>query len=290
MINLVVALPAEAKAVRAWYGLQSLAPVAGFPCFGDETLRLVVCGPGKVNAASAVTALHCTQPAAGSREPAVWLNLGIAGAGQRNLGDLVQAIKIVDSDTGERWYPQLTVHCSLPRTTVMTVARPVSDYPGGDAGDGPDDLIVEMEAAGFVQAALRFVTAEWVHCLKVISDNPDHGGEQINARRVTELLTQAMPAVEVFIGALRQAMAQGISVAAADQALLDVMDSWLARWHFTVSERQQLQDRLRQLGALRAELPDPASLDCARGTDALAHLAALQRRHAAGWCYGKGAW
>lgn len=285
MINLVVALPAEAKALRGWYGLQSLAPVAGFPCFGNETLRLVVCGPGKVNAGCAVTALHCCQMAAGSQGPALWLNLGIAGARRHSLGDLLQAIRIVDGDTGERWYPQLTVHCSLPRATVVTVARPVSDYPGTAAGEGLEDPVVEMEAAGFVQSALRFATAEWVHCLKVISDNPDHGHEQINARRVTDLLTQAMPAVDDFVGALRQALAQ--ETAAADQVLPGVLERWLARWHFTISERQQLQERLRHLAALGAQLPDPANLDCDTGAQVLARLAVLQRRHAAGWRYGK---
>jgi len=183
-VNLVVALPAEAKPIVAWLGLHR-RPQKGFALYQREQISLVVSGPGKVAAAAATGWLFAQT---GCVETAIWLNLGIAGHRNRPLGQAVLAARILDAGSGKSWdLPS----CSNPPAeleTLVTLDRPGTHYHQGGA--------VEMEAAGFYATARHFSPLDRIHCLKVISDNADNPATEINGRRVRQWVTAHMGTLE----------------------------------------------------------------------------------------------
>jgi hypothetical protein len=122
---------------------------------------LTVSGPGKTAAAAAATHLFA---ASGGERDGVWVNVGMAGHGDLDIGRGVLAHKVIDEGSGRCWYPPLTLETPCPSATVLTVERLEEDYEG--------DRLYDTEAAGFFAAASRFATSELVHAFKVVIDNP----------------------------------------------------------------------------------------------------------------------
>ena len=158
MLCLVVALAAEARPLLAFHRLRG---VSGHPyriCAGEQT-HLIVSGVGKVAAAAATAYLRALIGDA----PAAWLNIGIAGHGSQAVGTALLAHKVVDIASGKLFYPTFTASPPCRTTLLHTIDR-VQPATG--------DAAYDMEASGFCEAAQRFATSERVHCLKVVSDNP----------------------------------------------------------------------------------------------------------------------
>lgn len=197
------------------------------------------------------------------REAVGWINVGIAGHREHPLGSARLASKVVDSSSGRTWYPPLVIEPPCPSGVVLTVDD-VEHAPVGDA-------LYEMEAAGFCSAATRFATAELVQVLKVVSDNRSSPPERLTARAVEELIEAALPALEALVEGTRGLAAE---VAARLQSP-EPLESFLTRWHFTVTQRRQLERLLRRLAALGEEPLTPEALGPARS--AREALAALRR-------------
>ena len=142
-------------------GPHRLQGVSGHPyriCAGDQT-HLIVSGIGKVAAAAATAYLRALI----GDTPAAWLNIGIAGHGSQAVGTALLAHKVVDATSGKSFYPTFTASPLCCTTLLHTVdlAQPAAS-----------DAAYDMEASGFCEAAQRFATSERIHCLKIVSDNP----------------------------------------------------------------------------------------------------------------------
>ena len=169
MLCLVVALAAEARPLLASYRLQG---VSGHPyrICADEQTHLIVSGIGKVAAAAATAYLRALI----GDTPAAWLNIGIAGHGSQAVGTPLLAHKVVDVASGKPFYPTFTAPPPCRTTLLHTVDH--AQPPVGDAA-------YDMEASGFCEAAQRFATSERIHCLKVVSDNPQSPYQTLNAEK-----------------------------------------------------------------------------------------------------------
>ncbi len=83
MINLVVALPAEARPLIEFFRLKEKTTIGTFRMYRQEDMSLVISGPGKI-AAAAATALLAGSNTTGKQ--AAWLNIGIAGHATYAIG------------------------------------------------------------------------------------------------------------------------------------------------------------------------------------------------------------
>ncbi|MBT5031207.1 MAG: hypothetical protein HOM55_02810, partial [Proteobacteria bacterium] len=73
MINILIALNAEAKPIRQALGLKSIQDSAPWRCYTNDEYRLVVTGVGRLNMAMAASWLY------GAYGPAsLWVNIGSA--------------------------------------------------------------------------------------------------------------------------------------------------------------------------------------------------------------------
>lgn len=160
MLYIVTALRAEARPLIERFGL---ADTGGgpFAAYRSADVALVVSGIGKTAAAAAAAHLLT---AGGAGEGDTCANIGICGSaapGDR-AGDLKVVGRIVDAGSGKKH--------ALPgpgdRAAITCVDRPAGEEDRESLAGG----LVDMESAGFVAAARRFLPADRVYVLKVVSD------------------------------------------------------------------------------------------------------------------------
>ena len=255
MLCLVVALAAEARPLLAHYRLRALEGHPYRICAGDQT-RLIVSGVGKVAAAAAAAYLRALIGSA----PAAWLNIGVAGHGRHAVGAALLAHKVVDAASGQPFYPTFTAPPPCRTTLLHTVDR---------AQPAAGDLAYDMEASGFCEAAQRFATSERVHCLKVVSDNPQCSYQTLNAKQVEALIAAQLDAI-AHIGQHLRALSQQLHALHADPPGLAELTT---RWQFTATQQHQLRGLLTRWQTLTGEPFNTADVRALQRRDeVLAHL------------------
>jgi nucleoside phosphorylase len=191
MMNLVVALKAEARPLIRHYELHHRHAGMTFPVYLGTDMALVISGPGKAAAAAATAWLQgLTQGNKGN----AWLNIGIAGHATCAVGDARIANRITEQATNRSWYPPQVHELDIATGRLLTVDSPENDY--------PVDALYDMEAAGFYPAACRFSTSELVQCFKVVSDNRQHANTKITAKHCEQLVDSQLKTINSLVEAL----------------------------------------------------------------------------------------
>lgn len=268
MTCLVVALPAEARPIARHLSLAPPAETGPFQRFLGPGTELIVSGPGKSAAAAATAYLRAVAGGAARG----WVNVGIAGCGDRAVGETVLAGKILDRASGRVWYPPLVFQPPCATATVCTVDRPELDFADGH--------VYEMEASGFFETATRFATGELVQVLKVVSDNRERPAGRLTAESVEELVHAALGTLDRLLDSLR-----GLSdELAGRRPQTPGLADFVARWRFTVTERRQLERLLSRLAVLEpgVELRPEGFAAAAAAGDVLRSLRRRLRAHGAG--------
>jgi nucleoside phosphorylase len=191
MLNIVVALPAEARPLLEHFRLRDKQHNTAFPLYRNADMALIVSGPGKVAAAAATALLAETGT---TRSTTAWLNIGIAGHAHHAIGSGFIAHRITDSATGKNWYPPQIHDLSMPTENLYTVDRPEDDYPTA--------ALYEMEASGFFPVACRFSSSELVQCFKVVSDNRTQATTAVTAKVCAQLITEKLTDIEQLVNTL----------------------------------------------------------------------------------------
>jgi nucleoside phosphorylase len=245
-IFLFTALSCEAKPLISKYRLKKVQENHPFVIYQHNNVLLTVSGVGKVAMAAAVAYTLALYPAS----MPVMINLGIAGHADKPIGSLVLADKVGDGEMpGKQYYPHWLGCHSLPRSALLTVAEPVSEY--------INDVLVDMEGVGFYEIASRFSSSELIHCLKVVSDNAIHTADNINAKSVSTWIAEQQDAVDSIISellALRQVVVE-------ESSSSDLLQTLCQQYHFTVSSRIKLQALLIRWDVVSNHAP----LECSDG-------------------------
>ena len=159
-MNFVCALLPEAKALIQELGLSKQKIESPFALFKNESHQLVVSGIGKQNVATAIGFLHGFAPSKNT----AWLNVGLAGHGNAQLGTPVHIIKSTEHSTQKSYYPPPIFSSELAKSVLLTCDQPSTEY--------QPDTAYDMEGSAFFATASRFCTRELVQSVKIISDNP----------------------------------------------------------------------------------------------------------------------
>jgi adenosylhomocysteine nucleosidase len=240
MLNIVVALPAEARPLLDHFRLRDKQHNTAFPIYRNAAMALVVSGPGKVAAAAATALLAGAQ---GTTAATAWLNIGIAGHAHHVIGSGYMAHRITDCASAINWYPPQVHDLSIPTENLYTVDCPENDY----AAAG----LYEMEASGFFPVASRFSSGELVQCFKVISDNRTQASTAVTAKLCTQLISARLADIEQLVNALSGMADEYARWHAPHPGLEQVM----AHWHFTVSQQHQLARLARRWKVLTTDQP-----------------------------------
>lgn len=266
MIHCVVALAREARPLIDHHRLRGSRSVGGFRIYESDSLRLIVSGTGKAAAAAATAFLRAR---AGDGEDPSWINIGIAGHPERPVGTPLLAHRITDAGSGENYYPSIVFRPPCETGTVRTVDRPVEEY--------PDSSACEMEASGFFQTATRFSTAERIHCLKIVSDNPSEPVSRVSPGRVSELVEEHLGLIDGLLRTLATLAREVPRLPADPPGFAAIVE----RWRFSSTEKHRLRRLLHRVQVVSPEVEiSPAGLESCR--DAPAVLEALEERTAPG--------
>jgi hypothetical protein len=144
---------------------------------------------GKVRSAICTTAVLSSLP---SPESVIAVNIGIAGCrpGTASTGDLLLINKITDASSRLRFYPDILLRHGLPERSLVTHDAPVTCPP-------ESDVLVDMEAAGFFQAASAFVPPSQILVLKIVSDYCD--GSQVTPEAASALVAEKIPHIATVV-------------------------------------------------------------------------------------------
>jgi adenosylhomocysteine nucleosidase len=189
VLNLIVALPAEARPLLSHFSLQQQQAPEPFRLYVGENMRLLLSGVGKNAAATAVEHLLTCFP-----ETATWLNLGIAGHSHLPVGTPLLANRITDAETGKIWLPIFSFDPPCAISELITVDQPEDQY--------PEPCAYDMEASGFFQATRNHAPADRVHCLKIVSDTPDAPHQRISGKMIGELIADHLHLIDELVATL----------------------------------------------------------------------------------------
>jgi len=253
----VVALAAEARPLLTHYGLKR-ASDAGFSIYAKDSIYLVLAGIGKINAAAATA--HAL-----SRLPhnSCTINIGIAGS-DNPLGTLFRANRITNGNSADQqaMYPPQIFKQALPGRTVSSVDLPDTNYTNTE--------VFDMEAHAFCKTARRYLTAECVQSLKVISDNPetpllaensDEPTFKLNKQFVTDLIEPNIPQISNYAAELVElartlpAKSQVAISADSDMPSSELIQYFVQHMHFTESQQKMLENVLNRYAVLKRPLP-----------------------------------
>lgn len=238
LVNILVAHWLEAKPLVLQLGLRQQS---GKPhrLFGnDQGVALLVTGSGKQAMAAGVGYLAGLQQVQGAA-PA-WLNIGIAGHGETQVGTGVLVNRIEDRQTGQVYFPTPGLW-SGPGSALVTVDDPESGYPGDEAYD--------MEGAAFWKAAIQYGVLDLLQLFKVISDNPHQDVSQFRPEQVADLMTAQREAIAAVLDKLHEQAGSFQSRHAMPVAFTNLIQ----RLHFTATQRTQLRSLFRRWTAYGRE-------------------------------------
>lgn len=293
----VVALDLEAKPLAAAWDLkrQQSGPFAlyeGELSELDAPVCLLVAGIGRVSAAAGTAWLAAESSAL--EKPTVWINYGIAGASlverrTAEIGDVVIAARVIDEEARRRisrhaagpdgaakkaprvptWYPPWLLgkggrelgRSKVRRATVRTVDQPEREY--------ADEGVYEMEAAGFFATAGRFASSEFVQAVKVVSDTPSSGVDQLDRSKIAECAERGVGAVSALsAGLLKLSEADTVEL---DPALAEASRARCGELGLTVAQNHLWRRQVERLEAL---------IGAEAGIEALETLQATHRKRA----------
>lgn len=239
MINIVTALACEANPIIQHYHLRKSVPAHGFAVYRNETIALIISGMGKFAAASAVGYLQglCSQVENHSPEfaaPHCWLNVGIAGHKNLELGTALLAHRVSDAEALQRFYPCFTFDLPCESANVISVEHAETEY--------AVDAAYDMEAVGFCAAASRFSSFELIHSLKIISDNRTTTHEHISKHVGEELVGNQLLIIESLLHELEKLQCTNAAMYVVPQDYYLLTE----RFRFTVTQRNQLKRLLQR--------------------------------------------
>jgi hypothetical protein len=191
-INLVVALPPEAKPINRHLGLLRDNRHDRYRLYRNEHICLVISGLGLQHAAAAADWLHSVND---YRQGDIWINLGIAGHPSHPVGEIFQASRIEDKETGQIWHLETKGDLLCPCEQVVSVTKPDTGY--------DLDALVEMEAAGFYRSVLNHTSPDRIYCLKVVSDNRLNPTAMLNGKTVSRLIRERMDLLDTLLTTIR---------------------------------------------------------------------------------------
>ena len=237
MIHFICALKCEARPLMAHYRLKHCTDSESFPLYisPDKQISLTISGIGKINAAAATAFTHAFLHT-GKQD--IWLNIGIAGHKELDIGEVTLAHKIIDQTNQNTWYPQIIFSPHCQSMEILSCDKPVTDY---ESAILPGSVF-EMEAAGFYATACRFATSELIHVIKIISDNQQNPADKISESFVANLVKNKLTSIEQILESLRL-LAKDLET---PNEVPNHYHQIIKQWRFTHAERNLLKSCLNR--------------------------------------------
>lgn len=189
MVYLVTALIVEASPLINKYNLKKDMKLNEFQVFRNNEIALIVTGVGKIKAAMGLVYLMSKY---GITKKDIVINIGLCGSSKLPLGTLIIADKITDYDTKRDYYPDVFVSGYMTKSLMC--------YPyvvNKDEADEKDDVIVDMESSGIMEAAYKFLYSHQIVICKIVSDNLT--GERLDILFIQSIINKNLMHIDAII-------------------------------------------------------------------------------------------
>ena len=233
-VRWVIALKEEAEIIITRFKMSLLSQITVFPIFKnfDGTHWLILSGIGRHNAAAATLYLYEKSKAA---KWTSWINLGIAGCGKGNYGDLCLVDKIINNSNSKTTFPDTMKRSILARMELLTTDVPIINYNSKE--------LIDMEGAAFYDVASKIASRELIGLLKVISDGPSNDIKKLNKSNISNLIKSNISDINNVISYYEL-------LSLTEQKIINKSDLFFKifnQWHFTVSQKFQLDSLVRRI-------------------------------------------
>lgn len=253
-LNIVIAFLCEAKPIIQAFNLKKDVTEHVFQIYHnpEKSLCLIISGIGTINtaAATAYIALYHKTAIQG------FLNIGCAGAALQ-IGALYAATKIYQFKSSSNYYPKINFINNIPSKPLATHDAPVIDY--------AEDTMVDMEAHGFYQTAIKFTTQEWIQVIKIISDNSVISQQAISEEKIKNLIEKQIEKISIII------MQQLDNLAQEEKLMKDpkYFAELKIKLHFSQQQCQQLYRLLQRAEILLQTWEIEAIINQAQSSQAI---------------------
>jgi len=223
---------AEARPIIQHFNLQHKNLLPNVQIWQNEQFAITVTGVGKVRAA-AVTGIVCSTL---TESVEAMVNIGIAGATiDAKKGDLFVINKISDAHSGNTYYPDMAMQTGLQETGLKTYDHPVQkEHLNGTAYNG----LIDMEGAGFFEAAGMYLSTSRISCLKIVSDFLE--GQLLDKKEIEEFIRSNTQAIEFYLNKYRRILNDDCNIAFSREES-ELFNAITGRLNLTTTQQRQLK-------------------------------------------------
>ena len=235
-IRWVVALKEEAEIILDEYNMNFDPEFTLFQVFRNfaKTRWLVLSGIGRHNSAAAATYLYVISNASRSTS---WINLGIAGSGKGNYGDLCLVNKISNNGLSNT-YPATMPSVTFDKMRLFTSDIPVENYISHE--------LIDMEGSAFYDVTNKISGREFICLIKVISDGPANSIKDLNKFKIIELFKSNITKIKTIVSYYEKLSMDEYKITNKPKIFSQI----LSQWHFTVSQKYKLNNLIRRINTL----------------------------------------
>ena len=178
MIHLVLATHTEAKPIISYFKLKRLMHISEYQVFisKDQNLSLTISGIGKIFSACSVIFTYSLFK---RQKNNIWINIGISGHNDLEIGEIILVNKISDLSSKKSWYPSIVFNHDFKVMNCNTYDQPNFKYTKN---------IHDMEASGFYSSACKLSYFELIQSLKIISDNNNNKINYKEKEKISKLI------------------------------------------------------------------------------------------------------
>lgn len=235
-ILIITSLMCEAAPLIEAWGLKPVRESeidARFQAFNSNGVYLAVSGIGKLR--SAVTTAALMAHIQKERGIPLVANIGIAGGSPTHTprGTLALINKVRDVATNTRSYPDIILKHSAKELPLDT-----HDHPVTTPFDTP--VLVDMEGAGFMQAATTLAPPSAIVILKVVSDYCDN--TPVTPTDASNLIQANINSIYTIIEAMRTGLPEVPELSLTEQ---DLVDQVARHAKLSLSQRLELHRQVR---------------------------------------------
>ena len=233
-IRWVIALKEEAQVILDHYKLKPVNEKTIYPIYKNEEENhwLIICGIGQNNAAASTAYLYAYSNAS---KYTSWINIGIAGAGKGNYGELYLVDKISTYQTKTYTYPSILPKTTLPKMHLFTSNIPISDYSTYE--------LIDMEGSAFFDIASKLTSKEFICLMKVISDGPKNDIKEITKSKISNLIKVNLFKIIDVVSYFERLSEEEYQIIDKPKLFNEIK----SKWYFSATQSYRLETLLRRV-------------------------------------------
>ncbi len=250
VIYIFTAIYPEAKALITILHLKKEPLNGKYQQYANDKkhIKLIITGTGSIAAAISVSHI-CTKYNISNQDRIV--HIGTCGIFSTNhyQNNVYICNKIIQAETGKTFYPDILYRHDFLESAILTLPvlytkdkEKFDNYPNiADCMIGTKNMLIDMEAAGFYQAAIQYVGTERIIILKVVSDNGEP--QKVTPESIHAIFIEQKKALIQFLDILvRQQEIEALQLSKFPSfAQMDWIDKVCSDMHCSETMRNKLK-------------------------------------------------